>query len=173
MNVQAIAGQLLLWGGFLSGSLAAVFQVKAVPHEWNTIPWTWFLWSLAVGVVGIILFRTSRLAFTSEESQADVDFASLAPTLERLRQSIVQLQVDLPQLAPSEIVARIDDCCAEDFNEFVESRESIIRQQGLTAYANVMTEFAAAEVARSIAPGRPRQTVTSMRSRCVWSELGC
>ncbi len=145
MNVQAILGQLLLWGGFLSGALAAVFRIKSIPNEWDTIPWHWFLWSLAAGIVGIVLFRTSRRGNASDEDIADADFALLAPALERLRQTIAQLLAELPQLAPSEIVKRIDDQCAEDFAEFVESRESIIRQQGLPAYANVMTEFAAAE----------------------------
>jgi len=145
MSGKLIIGQILLWAGFLSGAFATVYQIKAEPNEWNTINWPWFIASIVVGVVGIAIFRTGKKASTTQFEKTQADYATLGPTIGRLSQSVANIRKDLPKLAPSEITKRIDDTCAEDFNTFVEARESIIGEKGMPEYANVMTQFAAAE----------------------------
>ena len=91
-----IAGQVLLRIGFLSGSLATVTNAPAdgvkyvkgltaedvegfeladvsgveVPEEgWNLIPWTWYLASIGVCVVGIVLVRMGKSSFLPNNQQ--------------------------------------------------------------------------------------------------------
>jgi hypothetical protein len=145
MNGKWIIGQFLLWAGFLSGAFATVYQIKSEPDEWATINWPWFLGSIAVGVVGIAIFRSGRKASATQVEKAQADYATLKPAIERLSLSVAAIRNDLSELAPSEIPKRIDDQCAEDFNTFAEARESIIGEKGMADFANVMTQFAAAE----------------------------
>ncbi|MFK7769282.1 MAG: hypothetical protein AB8B55_18820 [Mariniblastus sp.] len=145
MNGQIIVGQVLLWAGFLSGSLASVFQIKSVPNEWSTINWPWFIASIVIGAIGIAIFRAGRKSSADQGEKIQAEYKTLKPTIERLAKSVANLKHDLPNLAPTQITAQIDSTCAEDFNAFVEARESIIGEKGLPEYANVMTEFAAAE----------------------------
>lgn len=138
-------GQILLWGGFLSGALASVMQIKAEPNAWATINWPWFIASVGVGVAGIVIFRIGRRSSTSEIEKAHSDFATLGPALDRISSAVSKLQIDLPHLAPSEIPKQIDATCVDDLNLFAEGRESIITKKSMADYAAVMTEFAAAE----------------------------
>lgn len=145
MNGQLIIGQVMLWAGFLSGAFASVYQVKAEPNEWATINWPWFIGSVVVGVIGIVVFRSGRKASTTQVEKTQAEYATLRPAIERLSDSVAKIKQDLSELAPSQITNRIDDDCADDINIFVESRESIVGEKGMAEYANVMTQFAAAE----------------------------
>ena len=145
MSGKLIIGQILLWTGFLSGAFATVYRIKAQPDEWATINWTWFIGSIVVGVVGIAVFRLGRRVSSTQFEKNQADFATLSPAIDRLRQSVAAIKNELSTLAPSDITKRIDDTCAEDFNTFAEARESIIEEKGMAQYANVMTQFAAAE----------------------------
>ena len=145
MSGQTIIGQVLLWAGFLSGALATVFQVKSIPNEWATINWFWFIASVVVGVVGIAIFRAAKKSSSNQVQKTQAEYGTLRPTIERISNSVANLRNELPNLAPSQITAQIDSTCAEDFNAFVEARESIIGEKGLPEYANIMTQFAADE----------------------------
>jgi hypothetical protein len=143
--MSGLIGQVLLWAGFLSGALATVFQVKNSTDEWSTINWPWFIGSIVVGAVGIALYRSSKSEQSGSDEKVQADFESLQPALIRLSASVDRLRKDLDGLAPTEITKRIDDEFADDFRIFVESRESMVAKLGMAEYANVMTQFAAAE----------------------------
>ena len=72
--MNRLLGQMLLWAGFLSGSLATVFQLEIAEDKWATINWLWYGISVAVGVVGIVFLRKAKLASAgkSEKSQANL-----------------------------------------------------------------------------------------------------
>ena len=132
-------------GRIFSGALASVFQVKSIPNEWDTINWPWFIASIVVGVIGIAIFRAGRKSSSNQVEKIQAEFKTLRPTIDRLANSVANLRKDLPNLAPTQITAQIDSTCADDFGAFVEARESIIGEKGLPEYANIMTQFAAAE----------------------------
>ena len=46
---------------------------------------------------------------------------------------------------PRDVLRCIDEECAEPLADFADSRQAIVKRCGLTVYADVMTEFAAAE----------------------------
>ena len=145
MSGSALLGQILLWGGFLSGSLATVFRFKNESNEWATINWPWFIASVVVGAIGIAIYRRAKFAASGESDRVQSEFDCLQPALENLIKEVAQLKSDLAELAPSEIAKRIDERIADDLRTFAEARESIIPKRGLAEYANIMTQFAAGE----------------------------
>lgn len=143
--MNAVIGQVLLWAGFLSGALATVYRVKNSENEWWTIHWPWFIGSVVCGVIGIVMYRASRQSVDREDEKVQADFGTLKPALAELLTGISSLRKELDELAPSEIIARIDSEFAEPFRVFADARESMIAEKGLAEFANVMTQFAAAE----------------------------
>lgn len=169
-----IIGQILLWAGFLSGSLATVFYAPLsgvesvlemspeqaaeqgfelpdlssvnVPEEgWHLIPWPWYLGSVAVCVVGIVVLRQGKSAESQKSEKSQSSLADIQSSLERLVANVNLIAKDVETLAPSKIAQRIDDVLAEDFLMFADGRESITKEFGLDVYADVMTQFAAGE----------------------------
>ena len=165
-------GQLLLWIGFLSGSLATVYHLPAdgvryakglKPAEelrfeipdmsdvvvgedgWHLIPWAWFSISAAVCMVCAALIRVSLVspATVSDDTHKDLD--EMRYNLSSLIEHTNQLGNEIPNMAPSKITKFVDDVLADDFRSFAENRESIIPKFGLTVYADIMTNFAAGE----------------------------
>ena len=135
-------GQLLLWCGFLSGALATVFQAKDNSGLGLTIPW--FVVSVVVLVAGIVLIWKARGA-VEDDQITEGNIENLKRAISHLVQQsseLIQLQDKVP---PSQIVQKIDDDCALDFQNFADSRKSIISGYGLTSYAEIMTQFAAGE----------------------------
>jgi hypothetical protein len=140
-----ILGQILLWAGFLSGSLATVFQLEVADNKWSTIDWRWYGLSVAVGVAGVIMIHASKLAAagTSEKSQADLE--QIKVNLEQLIVSVESFNQTIAQMNPKQMVEFIDNNLADDMREFADGRDSITIEYGLSVFAEVMTQFAAGE----------------------------
>ena len=64
---MSFLGQILLWGGFLSGSLATVLNLEK-EDAWATIPWPWYIASVVICVVGIVLLRLGKKSATESMS---------------------------------------------------------------------------------------------------------
>lgn len=138
-----ILGQILMWLGFLSGSLATVFHlpkagvefarnlkpaddlgftlpdmstVASVEDGWHLIPWTWYILSGIVCLVGVVMIRLgtnlSRVIST-EQSTADLDM--LQRYLANLIRDSEKLQSQIDSLAPSKITEFIDSVLSGDF----------------------------------------------------------
>ena len=166
-------GTVLMWLGFLSGSLATVFSLPSagveyvknyeavedqrfelkdlsevvVPEDnWNLIPWTWFGISAAVCTFGVVLIRTSLSAAADqgvEQSTADLD--AIGRNLENLIANMEKLRKQIDTMAPSRITEYIDEHLADDFRMFADGRECMVTKFGLNTYADVMSNFAAGE----------------------------
>jgi hypothetical protein len=169
-----VIGQILLWIGFLSGSLATVFYspkkgvesiLKVTPEEalergfelpdfssvvvpeegWHLIPWTWYLVSIAVCIAGIIVLRKGKSSEGQKSHQSQSSLTEIKTSLDRLITNVNLLAKETESLPPSKIAKRIDDDLADDFRVFADGRNSITAEFGLDVFADVMTQFAAGE----------------------------
>ena len=144
MSMASILGQVLLWAGFLSGSLATVFSLEK-PEPWSTINWPWYLVSAFVCLLGIVAIRISKRSAGIESEKSLTDYSSLPQHLELVLTNLGELRKSQKEMRPSEIVAFIDDRLMDGLREFADAREAIIPQKGLHGYADIMTQFAAGE----------------------------
>ena len=170
-----LIGQVLLWLGFLSGSLATVlnppsdgiefakgleaedakgFQLPdlsavELPEDgWGLIPWPWFAGSVAVCVVGIVLIRIGNQdgpVDIQDQGKASASIDQLKSALEQAAAATAGVRKSLAKLPPSRITAEIDDQIADHLRTFADGRDEITRHYGLEAFADVMTQFASGE----------------------------
>ena len=143
MNKKTI-GIILLWMGFVSGALATVWNaptkgvefarslrnseqavpveedVKRGPDGWHLINWTWYGFSLAVGITGIILIRISVGESAKKSDKTKASLAEIKASLNRLVVNVEQLAKESKELPPSKILSRIDGDLADDFIIFAD-----------------------------------------------------
>lgn len=149
-----VLGQILLWGGFLSGSLATVLNLEVKPQDngavnewsaWATIPWPWYLASVTVCIIGIVLLRIGKKSAAESSHESTASLAEIRASLVNLINHTEQLRGQMDEMAPSEMTAFIDDVLAPDFYTFAEGRNAITAEMGLQKFADVMTHFSAGE----------------------------
>jgi hypothetical protein len=145
MSSGAIIGQVLLWAGFLSGSLATVLNLENKADPWSTIDWVWYAVSAFVCILGIVAIRIGKRAKHTASERTLADYSVLPAAMDHLIANVVELRKSQDELKPSEIVHYIDDRLMDDLRDFADSRESIIPKEGLQDYADIMTQFAAGE----------------------------
>ena len=167
-------GHVLLWIGFLAGSLATVFNsspdgvefvkkltpeskyvndfelrdlssVEVPENGWNLIPWVWYSISAVVCLSGVVLLHSSRRTATQKSEKSAADLQEIGQALERAIANTRRLAKESSKLAPSKIVARIDGELADDLRIFADGRECMISEHGLKLFADVMSPFAAGE----------------------------
>ena len=167
-------GHVLLWVGFLSGSLATVFyapaegvdfmkamtpedalkaafelpdmQAVVSPEEgWHLIPWVWYGVSVVICVAGIVMLKQTGSPEQQREQGSNLSLADLSERLTRLIDNLEVLIKSVDELPPSQITARIDEQLADDFREFADGRNLITTEYGLNVFADVMTQFASGE----------------------------
>jgi hypothetical protein len=135
-------GYSLLWLGFLGAAYSAVARTEQV-DKWSTIPWTWYLISLAVGFAGVFLVRRAKSRDALDETKTESEYSIVRSSLDAVTSSVALLREG--ERHPAEVLKFIDERCAEPLSEFAESRQSIVKRFGMKVYAEVMTEFATAE----------------------------
>ncbi len=145
MNPYRWCGHVLLWIGFLAGSLLAVRSTEVAERPWTTIAWPAYLVALAVCAAGAVTLRTTRRRTGGDPAQHAGDTAELAAILRRLRQQLSVWQAAEGRPPVYEVHRRIDRQLSDDLARFAELRESLIAAFGLSTFAAVMTEFALAE----------------------------
>ena len=167
-------GHILLWAGFLVGSLMTVFNstqegveyVKALTPEsksvkdfelidlssvevpengWHLIPWLWYSIAAATCFAGVLLLHSSRRTTTQKSEKSAASLQEIAEALDRAIAKTQQLSKESSGIAPSKIVARIDGEIADELRTFADGRESMTAEHGLTLFADVMSPFAAGE----------------------------
>jgi hypothetical protein len=138
------SGHVILWIGFLSAAYWSVHHLENSDDKWSTIPWTLYGASMAVGIVGIVLLRLADRRVHADHRQTDAEFSVVQRTLTALAGTVHQLSSNRQQ-SPSEVLRRIDLECVPKFAEFADARQALTKRFGLQEYADVMTEFAAAE----------------------------
>ncbi len=137
-------GHLLLWIGFLSAAFWSVCQLENTVDKWSTIPWTYYGASMFLGIAGIVLLRLANRQIHADHQQTEAEFSVVKESLKSLVATVGALSGNSQRL-PSEVLRCIDEQCAPRFAEFADSRQSLVKRFGLQEYAEVMTEFAAAE----------------------------
>ena len=167
-----ILGHVLLWAGFLAGSLVTVFNstqegveyVKglkpdevhgfelpdlsavAVPENgWHLIPWVWYTLAAVVCFVGVVLLHASRRTATQKSEKSAASLTEITEALERAIGKVAKLSAVASKVAPSKIVTGIDDEIADDLRIFADGRDSMTTEYDLTVFADVMSPFAAGE----------------------------
>ncbi len=138
-------GQLFLWAGFIGGSFNAVRFQEVVGDKWATISWLWYGLSVAVGIVGVILIRSSNRAVAECSDRVESQFNVLTESLSRLLTKVGELRSRVTELQPSQIVSFIDGELVEPFADFADARNALIQRFGLQGFADVMTQFASGE----------------------------
>ncbi|MDG2186484.1 MAG: hypothetical protein P8K79_12460 [Mariniblastus sp.] len=139
-----VLGQILLWGGFLSGSLATVLNLEK-KIAWSTIPWGWYIGSVIICIIGIVLLRIGKKSAAESSHESTASLAEIRASVVNLINHTEQLRGQMDEMAPSEMVAFIDDVLAPDFYTFAEGRNAITAEMGLQKFADVMTHFSAGE----------------------------
>lgn len=162
-----------MWLGFLSGSLATVFNLPAagvkhvkgleqseelgfdlpdlstleIPTDgWHLIPWVWFGISLGVCLLGVVMIRVGMAQAKDEsDTEAAANLETIRNSLENLISKGKQLEQTVGKLAPSKITTFIEDELADEFRSFADGRECMVPRFGLTVYADVMSHFASGE----------------------------
>jgi len=131
-------GYLMITFGFLGGSFAAIVDKE-------NVQWFYFSTALGVGAAGIVLVRIGGHRISRAEGKLAANMQAIEASLSRIVQNITQLNREKQSIDPYEVRHRIDELLVEDLNTFVQARDSIAKVYGLTAYADVMSCFAAGE----------------------------
>lgn len=137
-------GHLLLWVGFLAGAFVSVSRLEQASDKWSTIPWVWYVVSMAVGIAGIVLLRNSNRQLHDDHEKTDAEYSLVQSSLEQVS-AIVERLSEQASYDPADVLRCIDDECSEPFAEFADARQALVKRFGLAVYADVMTEFASAE----------------------------
>lgn len=140
-----IAGQVLLWLGFLGGSLASVFRFEDPAAPWQTIPWGQYLISAAIGVAGIILLRRDKATRNAQSAASETGLESVRRELAAAAERVSELKSNLEDFTCEEVLAFIDDKCVTHLAEFADGRMVLAHRFGSSVYATIMTEFASGE----------------------------
>ena len=115
MNTNKLIGQVLLWAGFLCAALASVWRLEIAEHPWQTIPWALYAGSMAVGIVGVVLLRSSAKAAVQHTERVEGEFETLTSSLAMLRSTVAELRGKLDTINPPDIASYIDENCIEPF----------------------------------------------------------
>ncbi|MEK7993071.1 MAG: hypothetical protein AAB403_04635 [Planctomycetota bacterium] len=131
-------GYLMITTGFLAGSLVAILDKE-------NVQWCYFAAALGVGAAGIVLVRAERHRVSRSEGKLAVSVQAVEASLSRIVENISQLNAQKHSINTSDTRHRIDELLAGDLAAFVNKRESIAHVHGLSAYADIMSYFAAGE----------------------------
>jgi hypothetical protein len=131
-------GYLLLIVGFLAGALTAVVNKEQ-------IRWSYFVSALVAGAVGVAFVRMGERVESQHEGKLTSNMQKLETALSEIVKNITQLNSEKDSINTYYVRNRIDELFADDLETFVEARESIAHTHNLSAYADVMSSFAAGE----------------------------
>jgi len=131
-------GYILITLGFIAASLVAVVETRHVD-------WLWFSLTFVVGVIGVVVIRSSTKKEAMHEETLTSNMKNIEASLERIVKDVKEIRGQLDPTHPQAIHALIDEKLTEDLQIFVDARKSIGLVHGLNAYAEVMNHFATGE----------------------------
>lgn len=143
--MMAILGQILLWVGFLGGSLACVFQLEKEDDKWSTIPWGMYSAGAAIGIVGVVLLRKDRASKSAASAGSESDFELVRDSLESVAKRMATLCEKLDEMTCEDVLTYIDEQCVAPCADFADGRQLLVNRYGTAVFAAVMTEFASGE----------------------------
>jgi len=130
-------GYLLLIAGFLAGAFATALDVE----ETN---WALFWPAAVVAIAGLATIKRQASSHARSEAVLTANRSELSESLGNVVRTLDALKDDA-SFDSAALRAAIDDRLRPDLQRFVVARESIVHLVSLTAYANIMSEFAAGE----------------------------
>jgi hypothetical protein len=131
-------GYLIITVSFLAGSLAAVVDK-------TNVQWNYFVGALIAGAVGIVLVHLGERRENREGGKLTSNIQSIETSLSQIVENITRLNAEQHSINTYDVRHRIDELFIEDLNIFIQTRHSIAHTYSLTAYADVMSSFAAGE----------------------------
>jgi hypothetical protein len=120
-------------------------RTGGLSNLWSVVPWVWYLSSLAIGIAGVVLLRTSQRTFVPKNEDQGGDLKILENSLNQLVERIERLHDEFSLLLPEQIYQYIDDHCVPSFGEFADARNALISHFGMSVFGEIMTEFASGE----------------------------
>lgn len=120
-------------------------RTERVESLWPTVNWRAYLPALLVGMVGVVLLRSTAKQSVDIEIARTTGLDPLRRSLSSLLAEVQKLKSDLPQMTPEAVVAFIDDRCTEHCNNFADEREQLKSAFGLIGFGEIMSEFASGE----------------------------
>lgn len=132
-------GYLLITVGFLTGAYAAS---QTADDEIET---GLFLGGFAAGLIGVVLARVGAHRESSHADTVQTGYEAVSTSLDRLIERLTALDAEKDGIDPYVVHERIDELFPDDLAQFADGRQSIAKLHGLTAYAEVMNDFAAGE----------------------------
>ena len=124
--------------GFIAAALASVIDESAVN-------WLWYIPAIGLGVAGVATIRIDDVRKSKTEHHVTANIETVETSLARIADNISKLNSDKHSINTYDMRYRIDELFLEDLAMFVDARESITHRYGLSAYADVMSCFAAGE----------------------------
>ena len=115
-----------------------------VDKGWSVVGWPGYALSMGIGIVGIVLLRTSRQEARQDTVQTEAEYSAVQSSLREVVGLVDELAA-IDEYNPSSVVNVIDHQLAEPLAQFAEARESMAKRFGMSLYADVMTEFASGE----------------------------
>ena len=160
-------GFLLVTLGFIFAALATVLDQSAIEGltappaseestvegvdataavaEKSPIKWLWYVPALAVGVVGVVMIRTTESRQSKTEHHVAANIETVEGSLQRIAANLDKLDADKHLIDTYDMRHKIDELFMDDLEQFVDARQSIVHRYGLAAYGEIMGSFAAGE----------------------------
>jgi len=109
------------------------------------VDWNYFVITLLVGVVGIILVRRGTVGETMHKDVMAGNMKTIEDSLSQILKDIKVIRRSVDETNPQKTHTEIDDKLLENMALFVEARKTIAHLHGLSTYADVMNFYATGE----------------------------
>lgn len=120
-------------------------RTAVLDNVWSTIAWPWYGFAMMMGIVGVVIFRSTKPTGVIVDGSSRDGYTVLTESLNSLIKNIGLLKDRFEQMIPEEVVEFIDDQCALHFSDFADARHALVQRYGLTGFAEIMSDFALGE----------------------------
>jgi hypothetical protein len=120
-------------------------RTAVLDNVWSTVRWPWYGFAMMMGIVGVVLLRSSRVTGTGSGDGARDSYVILVDALNELVDKIGLLKDRFEKLIPEEVIEFIDQQCVLHFNDFADARHTLVQRYGLSGFADIMSDFALGE----------------------------
>lgn len=133
------------WVGFLTVTVGFIAAALAAVVDEGAVRWLWYIPALGLGAAGVATIRIDDVRQSKTEHHVAFRIETVESSLEKITTNINKLNAEKHSIHTYDMRHRIDELFLEDLEMFVDARDSIAHRYGLSAYADVMSSFAAGE----------------------------
>lgn len=131
-------GYILLTLGFLGCTFVASLDHREVN-------WVAFGGFAVAAILGVALLQRGKKLAAADSTLLDNDRAILRDSLDHIEKNLADLEKRKADIPPHDMRFEIDKLFRDDLRNFAEARDSLKNLYGLSAFAEVMSAFAAGE----------------------------